>query len=195
MATKTTKMNEVQATSFAGAVAHNEYLVANLKNVKENFAGRAQSVKHTGDLPNGAITFLGELETGETHIFKASGTGQGLPFVMFRPEIIAREYSRMDKQLGIFRMKANKPHPAWQLNVLDKIEYSEAFFAETPTVGDIFEIKTLGTKFTKNPSATGLVLKVVSVKNAWEPVAYSGECELMPTSHKMYTVQLIEKAE
>ena len=185
MATKTTKS--------AGVVAHNDYLVANLKNVKETFVGRAQSVQHSADLPNGAIAFLGGLKAGETHIIEASATGKGLPFVMFRPEIITREESRMDKQLGIFRMKGNKPHPAWQLNVLDKIEYSADFFAETPAVGDVFEMKTLGAKFTKNPSATGIVFKVVEEKNAFQPVAYSGEFDLLPASHKMYTVQVIEK--
>ena len=90
-------------------------------------------------------------------------------------------------------MKGGKAHPAWQLNLLDKIEYSECYFAETPVLGDIFEIKTLGTKFVKNPSATGLVFKVVEINETRTPVAYSGSYELMPAARKMYTVQLINK--
>lgn len=191
MATKAVKT--VETRTFASAVAHDEYAVANLKNVKEVFVGRGQSVVHNEDLANGAIAYLGALVEGETHIFKASTTGEGMPWVMFRPEIIAKESSRMDKQLGIFRMKGGKAQPAWQLNLLDKIEYSPCYFAETPEIGDIFEIKTLGAKFTKNNDATGLVFKVTEVKEAWNPVAYSGEYELFPVSHKMYTVQLINK--
>ena len=194
MATKTAKTVElVEAHSHASAVAHDEYAVANLKNVKEVFVGRGQSVVHESDLANGAITYLGDLVEGETHIFDAESTGEGLPWVMFRPEIIAKESSRMDKQLGIFRMKGGKAQPAWQLNLLDKIEYSECYFAETPVLGDIFEIKTLGTKFVKNPSATGLVFKVVEINETRTPVAYSGSYELMPAARKMYTVQLINK--
>ncbi len=190
----TVKTKSVEAKTHASAVAYDEYAVANLKNVKETFVGRGQSVVHTDDLANGAIAYLGDLVEGETHIFEAQATGQGLPWVMFRPEIIAREYSRMDKQLGIFRMKGGKAQPAWHLNVLDKIEYSECYFAEVPTLGDIFEIKTLGTKFTKNDSATGYVFKVVEINEVRTPVAFSGDYKLMPEARKMYTVQLIEKA-
>lgn len=188
MAAKTTKVD------VRGAVAHDEYAVANLKNVKETFVGRGQSVVHTGDLVNGAITFLGDLDKDQTHIFKASETGEGMPWVMFRAEINPKEDSRMDKQLGTFRMKGKKAHPAWQLNLLDKIEYSDCYFAEEAAKGDIFELKYLGEKFVKNPGATGLVFKVTEVKEAWTPVAYSGDYELFPTSHKMITVQLINKA-
>lgn len=190
MATKTVK----EVRTFASAIAHDEYAVANLKNVKEVFVGRAQSLVHTDDLVNGAIAYVGDLEANETHIYKAADTGEGMPWVMFRPEIIAKESSRMDKQLGIFRMKGKKAQPAWQLNLLDKIEYSECYFAETPAVGDIFEIKTLGEKFTKNAGATGLVFKVVEIVETRTPVAYSGEYKLFPEARKMYTVQLIKKA-
>lgn len=186
-------MAKTERIMTLAAVAQEEYAVANLKNVKETFVGRAQSVVHTADLVNGAIAYLGELKEGETHIFEAKSTGEGMPWLMFRAEINPKEDSRMDKQLGTYRMKGNKAHPAWQLNLLDKIEYSDSYFAEAPAKGDIFELKTLGEKFIKNAGATGLVFKVTEVKEAWTPVAYSGDYNLFPTSHKMITVQLINK--
>lgn len=177
-------------------MAEKKYLVANLVNVKETFVGRGQSVEHTAEMPNGALVHLGELKAGETHIRKAVATkveGE-LPFIVAEPEINAAEYTRMDKQLGGFRLKANKPHVAWQLNLHDRIEYSSDFFQDTPAVGDIYEIAYAGAQFgAKKPSATGFVFKVVEVKPAVHPVAYSATYELLPTAYNMIKVEVINK--
>ena len=210
MAAKTKTVEEVavanvNARSHAGTLNTEKYLFCNLKNVKETFVGRAQSVEHNADLPNGSLVWLGNLKAGETHIFEAkdahiAGTAlsaTNLPWVMFRPEVVAQEYSRMDNVMGSFRMKKDKPHPAWQLNLLDKIEYSVDYFNQEPNLGEYFDLVFQGGQFTQQGAAQrgNVYWKVVSIHEVQTPIAYSYSANLvgMPASKKMYTLQLVVK--
>lgn len=209
MAAKTKTVEEVavanvNARSHAGTTNDEKYLFCNLKNVKETFVGRAQSVQHNAELPNGSLTFLGNLKANETHIFEASAVGQAsatnMPWVMFRPEITPYEDTRMDYVMGHFRMKADKPHPAWQLNLLDKIEYSSEYFQDTPALNDEYALKYHGQTFdNKNTGVVGggqIIWKVVGIHEVQTPIAYSNQMNFpgMPESKKMYTLQLVVKA-
>ena len=211
MAAKTKAVEEVavdttNARSHGGTTNDEKYLFCNLKNVKETFVGRAQSVEHNADLPNGSLTWLGSLKVGETHIFTSAAAPTGglalsathLPWVMFRPEITPYEDTRMDYVMGHFRMKADKPHPAWQLNLLDKIEYSKDYFTDTPSVGDFYPLVYQGGQFTKdNGAGQGTIgFQVVSTHEVQTPIAYSNQNQFpgMPESKIMYTLQLVAKA-
>lgn len=198
--TETIKENVVTVQQKLGGkeMAVEKYLVANLVNVKETFVGRGQSVEHTAELPNGALVFLGDLKAGETHVRKAVVSGTAtvteLPYIVAEPEIRPEQYTRMDNALGLFRLKANKPHVAWQSNLYDRIEYSQDFFVDEPAVGDIYELAYGGVQFSaKKPGATGIVLKVVEVKEAWLPVRLNSEGKLFPDSYKLYKVEFVNK--
>lgn len=210
MAAKTKTVEEVavanvNSRSHAGTTNDEKYLFCNLKNVKETFVGRAQSVEHNDDLPNGALVWLGNLKAGETHIFEAKDThiantplsATNLPWVMFRPEITPYEDTRMDYVMGHFRMKADKPHPAWQLNLYDKIEYSVDYFNQEPNLNDYFNLVFQGGQFTHQGAAQqgNVYWKVVSIHEVQTPIAYSYQNQLpgMPESKKMYTLQLVIK--
>lgn len=211
MAAKTKTVEEVavanvNARSHAGTLNKTEYKFCNLKNVKETFVGRAQSAEITTELPNGVLCWLEAPKDGETHIFEAKGaipaggalSATNLPWVLFRPEVTPQEYSRMDYVIGSFRMKANKPHPAWQLNLFDKVEYSQDYFQDTPDVNDYYDLVYLNGQFgNKNAGAAqGQVYwKVVSIHEVQTPIAYSNATNLvgMPESKKMYTLQLVVK--
>lgn len=179
-------------------MATEKYLVANLVNVKEVFVGRGQSVEHTDEMPNGALVFLGDLKSGETHIRQAVTSGKAevtnMPYVVAEPEIRPEQYTRMDNALGKFRLEADKPHVAWQLNLHDRIEYSQDFFTDTPAVGDVYELKYAAETFgTKNSGATGIVFKVVEVKESWLPNRLDAKGKLYPTAYKLYKLEVINK--
>lgn len=210
MAAKTKTVEEVavanvNARSHAGTTNDEKYLFCNLKNVKETFVGRAQSVQHNAEMPNGVLCWLGDLKLNETHIFEAKNapthgaiSESKLPWVMFRPEITPYEDTRMDYVMGHFRMKADKPHPAWQLNIADRIEYSEEYFQDTPALNDYYELVYLNPQFgnKNNVVAAGTICwKVVNVHEVQTPIAYSNATNLvgMPESKKMYTLQLVVK--
>lgn len=211
MATKTKATNpdaHIAPLSLGGTTNDEKYLFCNLKNVKETFVGRAQSVQHDAtDLPNGVLVWLQEPKNGETHIFEAKDaplvaqplSPSNLPWVMFRPEITPYEDTRMDYVMGHFRMKAGKAHPAWQLNLLDKVEYSKDYFTDTPNVGDYYNLAYLTDDLgSKAPGilAGTVCWKVISEHEVQTPIAYNGsQAQLpgMPASKKMYTLQLVVK--
>lgn len=209
MATKTKATNpdaHIAPLSLGGTTNDEKYLFCNLKNVKETFVGRAQSAEIAAELPNGVLCWLEAPKDGETHIFEAKNaipaggqlTATNLPWVLFRPEITPYEDTRMDYVMGHFRMKSGKAHPAWQLNLFDKVEYSQDYFQDAPVVNDYYDLVYLNEQFNaKNGGAQqGQVYwKVVSIHEVQTPIAYSNQNQFpgMPESKKMYTLQLVVK--
>ena len=178
----------------------NEYAYATLSSVREAINGRLQSIEIPASdevYPNGVLFHKGDLVEGETHVFTASEVAQEgeLPWVLAMPEINTQEYRRIDNALGKFRNKTGKALVGAKLSVDDVLTYSDTFFAETPEVGDFFDLKLGGEKFTKNasPSAGALVFQVIEVKDAFLPTFVGGDGNLVPQSVKEVCVMVVKK--
>lgn len=178
----------------------NEYAYVTLSSVREAINGRLQSIEIPASnevYPNGVLFHKGDLVEGETHVFKASEVEQEgeLPWVLAMPEVNTQEYRRIDNALGTWRNKTGKALVGAKLSFDDVLIYSDTFFAETPEVGDFFDLKLGGEKFPKNasPETGDLLFKVIDVKDAFLPTFVGGDGKLFPTSVKEVRVMVVKK--
>ena len=155
--------------------------MCNTSNVHEMKFGRPQTVLVEGKeaLPNGVIVTLGGTqektarELDHVHgITEGALTSVAGKFIVVAPEINAQQYRKIDGQIGKFALEVGETYSAYQLSVLDRIEYSDAYFVAVPEVGDKVKVQAkdakTGARFVVDNAAG--CLRVVSVVDLWMPV-------------------------
>lgn len=155
--------------------------MCNTSNIKEMEIGRPQTVMfERGHLaqaktfPNGTIVTLGDTMENATipggatkygreydHVHKAAqvvgqANAQQLTavegkWIVIAPEIRVEQYRRIHDQISGFELEENVTYTAYQLNKLDRIEYSDDYFVNPQqlNVGDYVNLDDNG-KFAKN---------------------------------------------
>ena len=179
--------------------------MCNTSNIHEMKFGRPQSVILAAEMPNGAIVTLGAVQDDKEgdHLHSAtaaSGASVIGKFIVVAPEINAQQYRTIDGQIGKFVLEAGEAYSAYMLQKHDRIEYSDAYFAELPAKGDKVNPKVKdanGAIFAKG----GAALEVVSVRELWLPVVLQANtkdaqgngaaAKLMPASCKMIKLEVI----
>ena len=181
--------------------------MCNTSNIHEMKFGRPQSVILADAMPNGVIVELGKVQDDKEgdHLHSATAAAGASvigKFIVVAPEINAQQYRTIDGQIGKFVLEAGEAYSAYMLQKHDRIEYSDAYFAELPAVGKKVSPKAKdakGTVFTAGGDSGAL--EVVSVRELWLPVVLQaniataqGEgnaAKLMPESCKMIKLEVI----
>lgn len=185
--------------------------MCNTSNVHEMKFGRPQTVLVEGKdaLPNGVIVTLGATKEGiareldHVHgITEGALTAVAGKFIVVAPEINAQQYRTIDGQIGKFVLEVGETYSAYQLSVLDRIEYSEAYFKDAAAlkVGDKVNVQQKdanGARFVKADSGC---LRIVSIVDLWMPVMLAAndgvaqvggqDAKLMPATIKMIKVEV-----
>ena len=167
------------------------YLMANTSNVYEMKFGRPQSIIAPKDLPNCAIVTLDALNTGDDHVrtvkaeAKETAVGQ---FVIVAPEINVEQYRMVDNSIAKFSLEKDEVYSAYELKLLDRLEFSADYFTSVPTVGQTVKIAADG-KLTGH-EADGC-LKVISVREQRLPMVMINGV-LSPASVKMVKVEVVK---
>lgn len=173
-------------------------LMANTSNVKEMKNGRPESVllkdktgATEGTLPNCAIVSVGEVVEGD-HVREAkalAATNAVGKFVVVAPEINVQQYRMIDNDIAKFALEAGEVYTAYELQVRDRLEFSEEYFATVPSVGQTVNIADNG-KLTA--AAEGGCLKVISVREQRMPMIVKPDGSMMPASIKMVKVEVVK---
>ena len=186
--------------------------MCNTSNVHEMKFGRPQTVLVEGKdaLPNGVIVTLGATKEGTAReldhvhgITEGALTAVAGKFIVVAPEINAQQYRTIDGQIGKFVLEVGETYSAYQLSVLDRIEYSDAYFKEASAlkVGEKVDVCAKGAngeRFAK--ASTGGCLRIVSIVDLWMPVMLAAndgvaqvggqDAKLMPATIKMIKVEV-----
>ena len=184
--------------------------MCNTSNVHEMKFGRPQTVLVEGKdaLPNEVIVTLGATKEGTAReLDHVHGITEGVltsvagKFIVVAPEINAQQYRTIDGQIGKFVLEVGETYSAYQLSVLDRIEYSDAYFATLPEVGNKVSVQAKDAKGARfKVDASNGCLRVVSVVDLWMPVMLvandgvnqvgGADAKLMPTTIKMIKDQV-----
>lgn len=187
-------------------------LMCNTSNVHEMKFGRPQTVLVEGEArPNGIIVTLGATKEGTAReldhchaISEGATEAVAGKFIVVAPEINAQQYRKIDGQIGKFVLEVGETYSAYQLAVLDRIEYSEGYFVNPGAlrVGDKVNVQAKGAegqRFVKATGSTG-AMRVVSIVDLWMPVMLAAndgvaqiggqDAKLMPASVKMIKVEV-----
>lgn len=167
------------------------YLMANTSNVYEMKFGRPQSIIAPKELPNCAIVTLDALNTGDDHVrtvkAEAKDTAVG-QFVIVAPEINVEQYRMVDNSIAKFSLEKDEIYSAYELKLLDRLEFSADYFTSVPTVGQTVKIAADG-KLT-GTEADGC-LKVISIREQRLPMVMI-DGVLSPASVKMVKVEVVK---
>ena len=191
-------------------MAEKKLFMMNTSNVHEMKFGRPQTVLNDAERPNGVIVTLGATqektarELDHAHaITEGALTKVAGKFIVVAPEINVQQYRTIDGQIGKFVLEADETYTAYQLSVLDRLEYSDAYFKDAAAlkVGDKVNVQQKdinGARFVK--ADTGGAMRIVSIVPLWLPVMLapnlatgqgSGKTvKLMPESCKMIKVEV-----
>ena len=173
-------------------------LMANTSNVKEMKNGRPESVllkdktgATEGALPNCAIVSVGEVVEGD-HVREAkalAATNAVGKFVVVAPEINVQQYRMIDNDIAKFALEAGEVYTAYELQLRDRLEFSQDYFATLPNVGQTVNIADNG----KLTAATEQgCLKVISVRDQRMPMVVKPNGAMMPASIKMVKVEVVK---
>ena len=184
--------------------------MCNTSNVHEMKFGRPQTVLNNEERPNGVIVTLNATQEGTAReldhchaIAEGALTAVAGKFIVVAPEINVQQYRTIDGQIGKFVLEAGETYTAYQLSVLDRIEYSEAYFKDAATlkVGDKVDVQAKGAngeRFAK--ASSGGAMRIVSIVDLWMPVMLAAndgvaqiggqDAKLMPASVKMIKVEV-----
>ena len=173
-------------------------LMANTSNVKEMKNGRPESVllkdktgATEGALPNCAIVSVGEVVEGD-HVREAkalAATNAVGKFVVVAPEINVQQYRMIDNDIAKFALEAGEVYTAYELQLRDRLEFSQDYFATLPNVGQTVNIADNG----KLTAATEQgCLKVISVREQRMPMVVKPNGAMMPASIKMVKVEVVK---
>ena len=173
-------------------------LMANTSNVKEMKNGRPESVllkdktgATEGTLPNCAIVSVGDVVEGD-HIREAkalAATNAVGKFVVVAPEINVEQYRMINNDIAKFALEAGEVYTAYELQLRDRLEFSQDYFATLPAVGQTVNIADDG-KLTK--AADGGCLKVISVREQRMPMVVLPNGTMMTSSIKMVKVEVVK---
>ena len=175
-------------------------LMANTSNVKEMKNGRPESVllkdktgATKGTLPNCAIVSVGDVVTEQgDHVREAkalAATNAVGKFVVVAPEINVEQYRMIDNDIAKFALEAGEVYTAYELQVRDRLEFSEEYFATLPAVGQTVNIADDG-KLTA--AADSGCLKVISVREQRMPMIVAPNGEMLTQSIKMVKVEVVK---
>ena len=172
--------------------------MANTSNVKEMKNGRPESVllkdktgATKGTLPNCAIVSVGDVVEGD-HVREAkalAATNAVGKFVVVAPEINVQQYRTIDNDIAKFALEAGEVYTAYELQLRDRLEFSEEYFATLPAVGQTVNIADDG-KLTK--AADGGCLKVISVREQRMPMVVLPDGSMRPAAIKMVKVEVVK---
>ena len=173
-------------------------LMANTSNVKEMKNGRPESVllkdktgATEGTLPNCAIVSVGDVVEGD-HVREAkalAATNAVGKFVVVAPEINVQQYRTVDNDIAKFALEAGEVYTAYELQLRDRLEFSEAYFATLPAAGQAVNIADNG-KLTA--AADNGCLKVISVREQRMPMVVKSDGTMMTSSIKMVKVEVVK---
>ena len=173
-------------------------LMANTSNVKEMKNGRPESVllkdktgATKGTLPNCAIVSVGDVVEGD-HVREAkalAATNAVGKFVVVAPEINVEQYRMINNDIAKFALEAGEVYTAYELQLRDRLEFSEEYFATLPAVGQTVNIADDG-KLTK--AADGGCLKVISVREQRMPMVVLSDGSMRPAAIKMVKVEVVK---
>ena len=173
-------------------------LMANTSNVKEMKNGRPESVllkdktgATEGALPNCAIVSVGEVVEGD-HVREAkalAATNAVGKFVVVAPEINVQQYRMIDNDIAKFALEAGEVYTAYELQLRDRLEFSQDYFATLPNVGQTVNIADNG----KLTAATEQgCLKVISVRDQRMPMVVLPDGSMRPAAIKMVKVEVVK---
>ena len=190
-------------------MAEKKLFMMNTSNVHEMKFGRPQTVLNDAERPNGVIVTLGATqektarELDHAHaITEGALTAVAGKFIVVAPEINVQQYRTIDGQIGKFVLEAGETYTAYQLSVLDRLEYSDAYFAAAAglKVGDKVNVQEKGAsgeRFVKHDAGC---MRIVSIVPLWLPVMLvpntktgqgsNAEAKLMPQSCQMIKVEV-----
>ena len=173
-------------------------LMANTSNVKEMKNGRPQSVQAPKALPNCAIVTLGatmeatKAELDHVHAVTAGTAKTAVgKFVIVAPEINVEQYRMIDNDIAKFMLEAEEVYTAYELQLHDRLEFSEAYFATLPSVGQTVNIADNG-KLTAAAESNGGCLKVISVREQRMPMVVLSDGSMRPAAIKMVKVEVVK---
>ena len=171
-------------------------LMANTSNVKEMKNGRPQSVQAPKALPNCAIVTLGDTmeatkaELDHVHAVTAGTAKTAVgKFVIVAPEINVEQYRMINNDIAKFALEAGEVYTAYELQLRDRLEFSQDYFATVPTVGQTVNIADNG-KLTA--SIESGCLKVISVREQRLPMVVKDNGTMTPASIKMVKVEVVK---
>ena len=193
------------------AYVEGKLFMMNTSNVHEMKFGRPQTVLNDEVRPNGVIVTLGATKEGTAReldhchaITEGALTEVAGKFIVVAPEINVQQYRTIDGQIGKFVLEVGETYTAYQLSVLDRLEYSDAYFKDAATLklGDKVNVQQKdanGARFVK--ADTGGAMRIVSIAPLWLPVmlvpniAVDGQgsgnlAKLMPQSCQMIKVEV-----
>ena len=184
--------------------------MCNTSNIHEMKFGRPQTVLNNEERPNGVIVTLGATQEATSReldhchtVTEGALTAVAGKYIIVAPEISAQQYRKVDGQIGKFVLEADETYTAYQLSVLDRIEYSDAYFtnAGALAVGQKVNVQAKGSngeRFVKADTAGAM--RIVSITPLWLPVMLMGNtataqgsgnlAKLMPESCKMIKVEV-----
>ena len=173
-------------------------LMANTSNVKEMKNGRPESVLLKAKdsekvLPNCAIVSVGDIvaEQGD-HVREAkalAATNAAGKFVVVAPEINVEQYRMINNDIAKFALEAGEVYTAYELQLRDRLEFSQDYFATVPTVGQTVNIADNG-KLTA--SIESGCLKVISVREQRMPMIVAPNGQMLTQSIKMVKVEVVK---
>ena len=171
-------------------------LMANTSNVKEMKNGRPESVLLKAKdsekvLPNCAIVSVGEVVEGD-HVREAkalAATNAVGKFVVVAPEINVQQYRMIDNDIAKFALEAEEVYTAYELQLRDRLEFSQEYFETLPEVGDTVNIADNGKLTAAIESGC---LKVISVREQRLPMVVKDNGTMMPASIKMVKVEVVK---
>lgn len=183
-------------------------LMANTSNVKEMKGGRPQTVLLEETKPNCTIVTLGDTmedtarELDHVHAVEfLTDTNEVVgKWLIVAPEINVQQYRKIDNQIGKFLLEADETYTAYQLQKLDRIEYSDGYFTsiEGLNVGDFVEIDSHG-KFAKDEDGSDSTspFRVISITELWHPIVMGVNASakqplaLKPVAPKMIKLEVV----
>lgn len=178
---KSMKLENPKTIMFEGAEKPNGTIVT-LKETMEKDKGREYDHVH-------AVDFL-------TSVNEVAGK-----YIIVAPEINVEQYRLIDNQIAKFVLEADETYAAYRLQIGDRIEYTDGYFAEgvadTLAVGDFVEIDASG-KLAKDAdgSDTTSAFRVVSILPTHYPIVMqpgkkSQPIGLMPEAGKKIKLEVV----
>ena len=177
---KSMKLENPKTVMFEGEDKPNGTIVT-LKATQEKTKGREYDHVH-------AVEFL----TSETDAVEGK-------YIIVAPEINVEQYRLIDNQISKFVLEADETYAAYRLQVGDRIEYTEGYFASVAglVVGDFVNVNASG-KLEKDADGTETTsaFRVVSILPAQYPIAMkpgkkSQAIGLMPEAGKKIKLEVV----
>ena len=183
--------------------------MCNTSKIKSMKLENPKTVMFTGDVkPNGTIVTLKatmEKEKGREydHVheveFLTSVNEVAGKYIIVAPEINVEQYRTIDGQIGKFVLEADETYAAYRLQVGDRIEYTDGYFASVAglDVGDFVNVNASG-KLEKDDDGTNTTsaFRVVTILPAQYPIVMqpgkkSQPIGLMPEAGKKIKLEVV----